>query len=440
MLDFPIHLTRINIAREISNISLDYGTYYRFSWHPTYCFFDLLTYLLSFVFGVFSAAKIVLSLYLLLALTATRYVLKSTGAPLFPFILWPGLFTYNWWFWIGSINLLAGFCFGIYAVGLTWKHRKQWGAFQPLKLLMLLILSAACHPISVMLSLMVIVPIVISSRFNRRYSILCNTVFVLVVIALEILAHWYFHQPWELLKNLGRAQWLLHDFYAPGSQARVFKIAFLAVFFLWLFNKKQGYVRFFFIPAFLVLLVVITPHSIGISGDNDLRCSFFAILLVPFFVPSPSQKTWTILVSAVFLCCGVYWNMEQVKKQIKYRDTYLEIEQIAKMAPNAPRVRPLCANVGMPDQQAAVYITFFRGGFTPFMFASPFHGLTYLKRPQCEHAESFEKLDADCADFYNFVVVYKNEGYKPVTTDSSLVTMGFTRCFAGKHFDCYLKK
>jgi hypothetical protein len=102
-------------------------------------------------------------------------------------------------------------------------------------------------------------------------------------------------------------------------------------------------------------------------------------------------------------------------------------------------MRPLCANTGMSDQQAALYITFFKGGFSPFMFASPFHGLSYLRRPGCAHEESFDKLDVDCADFYNCVIVYKNEGYKPVTTENDLISMGFTRVFTGLHFDCYVK-
>ena len=108
ILDFPIHLTRVNIAREIANPLLDYATYYRLSWHLTYRYFDFLTYLIIFIFGVFWAGKITLTLSLPLLLAATRFLLKSVSAPLFPFMLWPLLFAYNWWFWIGSINLLWG--------------------------------------------------------------------------------------------------------------------------------------------------------------------------------------------------------------------------------------------------------------------------------------------------------------------------------------------
>ncbi len=359
-------------------------------------------------------------------------------------MLWPMLFAYNWWFWIGSINLLAGFCFGMFALGLAWKNTAPDGSFgwnspAMAKLLLALGVSAACHPISVILSIAVITPVVLSRRLNRAQAAMALAAFVLAVIFLEILAHRYFHQPWDLLKNIGRAQWLLHDFYAPAKQARVFKIAFLAALCLWVCLKKDP-VRSLFVPALMIMLSVITPHSIGISGDNDLRCSFFTFLLVPFFVPSPSKKQWKIPVSLVLICCGVYWNAVQVQKQLVYNDTYLEIEKIAKMAPRAPRVRPLCADRGMPDQQAAVYITLFRGGFSPFMFASPFHGLTYLLRPDCPHPESFERLDADCAGFYNWVVVYKNEGFKPLTTESDLTSMGFACVFRGRHFDCYTKR
>jgi hypothetical protein len=438
-------LTRVAIAREINNPIFDFASYYRFSWHATYCYFDLVTYALSFIFGVFWAGKIALTIYLSLLIGATRSLLKSISAPIFPFILWPLLFAYNWWFWIGSINLLVGFCFGMFAIALTLKNKDliasgKWTAGFLWRLPCLLTICFVCHPFSAFLTMAVTAPLALSLRFKGVKKAIALSAFVLFVIAAQATAHAYYHQGWDMLTNLGRAQWLLHDFYAPPTQARVFKIAFFAAFCLWLFTKKKDMFQCFFLPSFLVVLVLLTPHAINISGDNDLRCSFFAFLLVPLFVPSPSRRAWQIFLSIVFLCCGLYWNAVQIKKQLSYDGAYREIERIAQShVPPAPRVRPLVMNRGLPDQQAAVYITFYKGGFSPFMFESSLHGLAYIKRPECPGPEAFEKLYPKCSAFYNCLIVYKNEGYEEVMKENDVAAMGFVKRFTGKYFDVYWK-
>ncbi len=459
ILDYPTHLTRVNIAREAANPALDYSTYYRFSWHFTYLYFDFTTYILSFLFGVFYAGKLALTVYLLLLIAATRYLLKSMNAPIFPFILWPMLFAYNWLFWIGSINLLTGFCLGMFAIGMVWKERESLHC-GPLDLrlwrrvTLLIGLSFVCHPISAFLTAMIVFPIIIASWFQGRRAILPFAVFVLITIGLQTLLHIQYHQPWELLTNLRRAQWLLHDFYASPTQAqaqvRVFKIAFCAVFCLWIAFKKDIF-RCIFLPGFLLMQILIIPHSIDISGDNDLRCTLFAFLLMPFMAPFRSGKprgikgaaisstSMKIIVSIIFLSCAVSWNTDQLKKQLRFDGTYREIEQIARLVPQAPRVRQLLTFSGREDQQAPVYITYYRGGFSPFMFASVFHGLTYRKRPACVFPEVFQRLDPQCAAFYNCLIVCKNEGSNPGLRENDLVALGFIRRFEGEHFDCYLK-
>lgn len=439
ILDFPNHLTRVAIARFGADPVFGFASYYRFSWHPTYAYFDVTTYLLSFIFGVFNAGKLALSLYVLLLICATRYLLKSIQAPLFPFILWPALISYNWWFLIGSINLLAGFCLGMFAIGIAWE--KSRNGFDISRLGMVtpfILLSAACHPISAMASCAIIIPILLSSipRAHLRWTFL--SIFLMALVSMEILGHAYFHQPWEPLYNLERINWLLHDFYADAALARPMKLALGAALCLWCVKKKDV-MRSLFTPVILVLLIVLTPHSIALSGDNDMRFSMFLFFLVPWIVPSPKKTVWTVTYSAVIISCALWWNFPQVLKQHAMQPMFAEIEAIARTMPDAPRIRPVVMMTGSEEDEALMYLTFYRGGFIPFLFASPIHGLRYIKKPDCREWESFNRLDSACASFYDFIVAPTFGPGNPHLNEQMLASYGFAKKARGDYFAWYAK-
>ena len=440
ILDFPNHLTRVAIARNIAEPGFDFAAYYRFSWHPTYLYFDLITYILSFIFGVFIAGKIALSLYILLLVAATRYLLKSIKAPLLPFIFWPALVTYNWWFWIGSINLLIGFCTGIFAIGFAWKNRDT--GLNPrffIVLLLLIIFSASCHPISALLTCAMIIPILFSFVTRKPVRRLLMGIFVTLVIFFEILLHIHYHQPWEPLTNLERVRWMLHDFYAPASEARIMKVCLFAVFCIWCYYRKNP-LKSYFMPFLLLVLIMITPHSISISGDNDMRCAMFLFFLVPCIVPSPQSKFLRIVISIIIIGCACCWNFLQMQKQQAAQNIYNEIEKIASILPPAPIIRPVLKFTGRAGDEAPIFLTFYRGGFTPFLFASTLHGLKYLKRPDCPATETWERVELSCAGFYDYLVLATYEPACPDESENELATMGFTRRFSGKYFNCYAKR
>lgn len=440
ILDFPNHLTRVAIARHAADPVLGFGSYYRFSWHVTYLFFDCITYALSFIFGVFTAGKLALSVYVFLMAASTRYLLRSIGAPLFPFVLWPALMTYNWWFWVGSVNLLAGFCIGMFALGLTWKNRRAmagsrfWGA-----LALLVVLSAACHPFSALLTCSMVFPVLLSSVAMRPLRLSLIGAFVIALAVFELLLHVMYRQPWEPLNNLGRISWMLHGFYSPAVEARGMKIALFAAFCMWCLLQKDA-LRSYFLPFVLLMLIIMTPHSIYISGDNDMRCAMFLFFLVPFMVPSPESKLLRAIVTLVIVGCAVFWNYPHLKRQVAAQGIYREMETIAAGLPAAPRVRPVLNFTGRVEDQVSIYITFFRGGFYPFMFESPLHGLKYLKRPDCLGTETFDQVTQSCAGFYDYLVVPTFEPGDPHIAVQDLSSMGFAKKFSGKYYNCFAKQ
>lgn len=440
IVDFPNHLTRVAIARNIGKPGFDFAMYYRFTWHPTYLYFDLITYIFSFIFGLFIAAKMALSLYILLFVAATRYLLKSIKAPLLPFIFWPALLTYNWWFWIGSINLLAGFCIGMFAMGFAWKNRESSLNPRFIAILLLLILfSASCHPFCALLTCAMVIPILFSFVTRKPLRWLLMGGFIIAVVCFEILLHVLYHQPWEPFTNLDRVRWMLHGFYAPASEARIMKVCLFAAFCIWCFYKKNA-LKSYFMPFLLIVLIMITPHSISISGDNDMRCAMFLFFIVPCIVPSPQSKFWRSVLAIIILGCACYWNFLQVQKQQAAQPIYNEIERIASILSAAPIIRPVINFSGRAVDEASIYITFYRGGFTPFLFESSLHGLAYLKRPNCTAIETWERVEQSCAGFYNFLVLPTYEPARPEVGENDLAAMGFVRQFSGKYFNCYAKR
>jgi hypothetical protein len=436
LLDFPAHLARVAIARGQANPLYHFSAFYHYRWylHP-YLYFDAATYILSFAFDVFTSGKIVISFYVVGLLLATWALIRSLRAPLFPFIVWPVLFTYNWWYVVGSVNYLMGVVFGIFTIALYIKGGNSGSVRYLVTLLIVLCFTIVCHPVACALTIATALPLIISKSVSGRktkYALLASYFFLAVVFI--AIVHALFHQPWDIHENIGRFNWLLHDF-NPPIESRVMKLALFGAGLLWLCAKKD-FVLHVYLPAFIITIYCLTPSTIGMAGHNEMRVGLFALVLAPLFIPSACPRPLRIVFTTLFAAAGLVWHGFQIQKQVHFQGVYREVEAIGKILPCGPSIRPILYFSGMNVEIATAYITISKGGYFPFIPSSFFHGLTYVKNDSFCPDTSWNEIDSACARRYDYLIRY-SKYCVPAIRRSTIIDWGFNPVFKGEYMECF---
>ncbi|MBN1309473.1 MAG: hypothetical protein JXA18_16255 [Chitinispirillaceae bacterium] len=373
-----------------------------------------------------------LTLYLLSALGITYYILYKDNAPLFPLLFWPTLVAYNWWYSVGSVNLLFGHLFGIACI--AWHYRN---VRIPLKRRLPIIsgfltLILLCHPMSFLItvSMLMLSELWFLNRpLQVRYVLIAG--YVISVIAAALVLNCYFRQPWTPQETIGQFFWLLHD-YQPAVETKAFKFALATMVLSWLFLRKDLF-RSCIMPAFLLLLTFITPSTVNIAGHNQLRIIQFLILSLPFFVPSPRAALPRTAGSLILAASAAVWIWMQCKKQLHFIGCFMEAETIAAVMPEQPRIHVISRFTSAPCDHAGFYCLYYKGGSITSLYETPFWGVRFDKK----YAASIARSTPMSLRSYSHLLFFKDKGNQPGIAGNTVEELRFKNIFTGKWIECY---
>lgn len=125
MADLPQHAAQVALMRGLHNPSFAYGSLFRLNWFTPYLLGYSLIYVLAFVFGILTACKIVISLFVVGFPLAAGLLLGSVAMDEFWAILCiPGVygFAYQW----GFLNFLITLPLGLLFLWFVLRHCEAW--------------------------------------------------------------------------------------------------------------------------------------------------------------------------------------------------------------------------------------------------------------------------------------------------------------------------
>jgi hypothetical protein len=438
MVDLPLNLARVNIFRYLNNPIYNYNEYFFVLWHlRPYIFFDIFTYIFSFIFGVFTSGKIVISIYIVLFFLSNYLLIRSINSYILPFIFWPFLFVYNWWYSVGSINFLMGLTFGMFFISYINSSHKTNLKFY-IVILIFLFVQFMCHPIAWLISTIIVIPLLINKiNISQKLKIILFSIFPLFILTSLIFTHIVFNQPYNFKEHLGRLNWLLHDFY-PTIEPKIYKISLFFAFLIWILVKKN-FLNNIYLPLLLILVYFFMPSNINVSGHNELRVATFFLTLIPFFAGGiiKSKKTIT-LTTIVFIGCGFAIYFFHISKQLYYKPFYQEIESASRLVKSGSTLRPLLTFEGMNIEHAYAYITIFKGGFNPFIPHTFFHGISF-KNKISENNILYDKIQPQYKNTYDYILQY-TKFYSSNIPSDTILSWGYDIIYKGKYINLYEKK
>ena len=431
IIDFPLHIAKAQIARHPEL----FKDIYIYTWRPRpYMFFDLCTVTLGRLLPVLAAGKIMLTLYIASALATTVYILHKDNAPLLPILFWPVFSVYNWWYGVGSVNLLFGHLSGIICI--TWYYHHTADSLRRVLPVLtgFLALILLCHPMSFLITVSLIILTVVWRKpqtLRLRLAFLCG--YSIAIAGAAAVINRIVNQPWTPGETAGQLLWLLHD-YRPAVETKVFKILLAAMTLAWLTQKKELF-RSFILPVFLLFITFITPTRVDMAGHNQLRIMQFFILALPFFVPSPRRPVPRATLSFILATGAGIWIFLQCQKQLHYSGCFIEAERIAALLPQRPRLTILQHFTSAPHHHAGFYCIYYRGGSITSLYETPFWGIHFAD----SYKESLPAGDPgdDSLRLYSHLLYFKDEVSRPQLQPSEVELAGFRRIFTGKWLDCY---
>lgn len=431
ILDYPDHLLRVKIARDLHRPDLDYAKYYQHTWSGlrTYYFFDGITYLLSFPFGVFNAGKLTLSIYVALMLAAGLALLRSGGQPFWPFGLWPAIFVYNWWYSGGSVDLVAGYAFAI--LGIAAFVSNLPARTKRVLLASAFLASAAAHPLAFLLGVAVLLWLGLDKIADRVLRICLTILYVVIILTASILSRAYFEAPFDLSATLNRTLWLLHDQH-PSVEESLLLLILGIVSVVWILGTWRRPNRKALLPAFLAGLAFLVPPWVLHIGFNEMRIVLFGLILVPLSVSAPLPKLGRLGLTVLLLITAFVWNLGQVQKQLSFKPFFTELDEVVSALPSRSRVRPIVDFTGSPEQKAFHYCAFYKGGYTPHMLVSPFCGLAYAKEFSTLGANMGDPDSTELAR-YDALLLYRAKS-KPAHSYPN-----YHSAFSGKFFELQIR-
>lgn len=442
LLDYPYHLLRVKIALELHLPGNPFAKFYNYQWFPrSYLAFDAITAALSPLFGLFTAGKMALSLYLLFFVIATFYALRLCRMQIFPFVLWPVLWAYNWWFAIGAINLIFGYCFAILAIAEIVSSRAKPTRAGTIRLLIWMGCALLSHPMAFIFQFTIALCLWCSYRvFLRRRSLLIATIVTIAMcLCGSIVVHHILNQSWNLALIYNRTKWMFHDF-NPAIETPLMAACMMAAIVVWLLGRKNSCRRYYILPLYVLSMVLMLPSTYGVIEFSEMRMGMFGIFLLPLFMPPIQSKKIRIALSILFVATGIIWNYGQIQKGRYYAPVYNELEQIAPHIPLGTTIRQVQNFTGESADHASHYVALMRGGFLPFSFISPMGGLTYNKTFNPPVESSMNWPDTTTLAFYQAILVNTAKPAVLSATTAKFLSTHYEQRFTGTYYDLYLKR
>jgi hypothetical protein len=349
--DYPEGLLTVHLIRNYSNPAFNYNEIFALSLFPVpYIFFDYLLLLLSGLFSLHVAGKVLLSLIVVLLPWSEFYLIRSVDKSKTTLGFFTFLFIYSWYFNKGLIHFVLSIPFFLLAVGYWWRTRDRLAWSQQAILAGLILCVYLSHLYSFMFLLYTFAFLATVSYRDARKTVLACIPFLpsLVLMGLAFAYCWpapagdsiptvlFYPTLATRLIRLPIQKMAYLVSFSPDLERKIFYIAAAVAFTLLIHNVRALRRNIFFaLFLMLVLLYVALPTTVSIRYVHfSCRVLIFIIFigLLSLEIPKTVFARNMVLIAVIGLSLAhiavTVTNYRSVDRWL--RDYYAAIESIPR--------------------------------------------------------------------------------------------------------------